>query len=31
LGVSLGQVYLAKHRIAPLIKQEVARLEAEML
>lgn len=27
LGVSLAQVYLAKHRIAALVKKEVARLE----
>jgi RNA polymerase sigma factor (sigma-70 family) len=27
LGVSLGQVYLAKHRVSALVKQEVARLE----
>ena len=31
LGVSMGQVYLAKHRISALVKKEVERLEAEML
>jgi RNA polymerase sigma-70 factor (ECF subfamily) len=31
LGVTQGQVYLAKHRVAALIKKEAARLEAEML
>jgi RNA polymerase sigma-70 factor (ECF subfamily) len=31
LGVSMGQVYLAKHRISALIKKEVERLEAEMV
>jgi RNA polymerase sigma-70 factor (ECF subfamily) len=30
-GVSTGQVYLAKHRITELIKEEVGRLEKEML
>jgi RNA polymerase sigma factor (sigma-70 family) len=29
-GVSIGQVYLAKHRIAELIKKEINRLEAEI-
>jgi RNA polymerase sigma factor (sigma-70 family) len=31
LGVSMGQVYLAKHRISALVKKEVARLETEMV
>jgi len=31
LGVNAGQVYLTKHRIAALIKKEVARLEAKMI
>jgi RNA polymerase sigma factor (sigma-70 family) len=31
LGVSLGQVYLAKHRVGRLIRQEVQRLESKML
>jgi hypothetical protein len=30
-GVSTGQVYLAKHRITELVKEEVGRLEKEML
>jgi RNA polymerase sigma factor (sigma-70 family) len=30
LDVSVGQVYLAKHRISKLLKKEVKRLEAEM-
>jgi RNA polymerase sigma factor (sigma-70 family) len=31
LGVSLMQVYLAKHRVGALLKKEVARLEREMI
>jgi DNA-directed RNA polymerase specialized sigma24 family protein len=31
LGVSVGRVYLAKHRICGLLKKEVARLEREMV
>jgi RNA polymerase sigma factor (sigma-70 family) len=31
LGVTMGQVYLAKHRISAIIKKEVERLEAGML
>ena len=30
LGTSLGQVYLAKHRVSRLIKKEVKRLETQM-
>lgn len=30
LGVSIGQVYLAKHRVSRLLKKEVRRLEEEM-
>jgi RNA polymerase sigma factor (sigma-70 family) len=30
LGASLGQVYLAKHRVSSLIKKEVRRLDAEV-
>jgi len=30
LGVSLGQIYLAKHRVSNLIKKEVRRLDAEV-
>ncbi len=29
-GISINQVYLAKHRVVELIKEEVKRLEAEM-
>ena len=29
-GISINQVYLAKHRVIELIKEEVKRLEAEM-
>lgn len=29
-GISIGQVYLAKHRVTDLIKEEVRRLEAEV-
>jgi RNA polymerase sigma factor (sigma-70 family) len=29
LGVNIGQVYLAKHRVAQLLKKEVKRLEAK--
>ncbi len=29
LGVNIGQIYLAKHRVAGLIKQEVKRLQKE--
>ena len=29
-GVSVGQVYLAKHRITELIKKEVSRLETNV-
>ena len=29
-GVSIGQVYLAKHRVTEMIKEEVKRLEKEM-
>ncbi len=31
LGVSSGQVYLAKHRIGGLIKKEVQRLEKNLI
>jgi RNA polymerase sigma factor (sigma-70 family) len=31
LGVNLGQVYLARHRVARLVRQEVQRLETKML
>src|SRR5262249_19726720 len=31
LGVSPGQVYLAKHRISGLIKKEIANLEGKMI
>ena len=31
LGIGLGQVYLAKHRVARLIQKEVRRLEQKML
>ncbi len=31
LGVSMGQVYLAKHRVSALVKKEIARLESEMV
>ncbi len=31
LGVSPGQVYLAKHRISALIKKEIANLEGKMI
>jgi len=31
LGVSVGQVYLAKHRISSLLKKEIARLEKETI
>jgi RNA polymerase sigma-70 factor (ECF subfamily) len=31
LGVSAGQVYLAKHRVGGLLKQELRRLESEMV
>ena len=31
LGVNAGQVYLAKHRIAGLLKKEIAALEKEMI
>jgi RNA polymerase sigma factor (sigma-70 family) len=31
LGVSLAQVYLAKHRVSRLIRKEVARLQTQML
>ena len=31
LGVNVGQVYLAKHRVGRLIKKEVQHLEKEML
>ena len=31
LGVSAGQVYLAKHRISELIKKEVKSLETKMI
>jgi len=30
LGVNAGQVYLAKHRVGPLLKKELARLEKEI-
>jgi hypothetical protein len=30
LGTSVGQLYLAKHRISKLIKKEVRRLEEKM-
>jgi len=30
LGASLGQIYLAKHRVSSLIKKEVRRLDAEV-
>jgi RNA polymerase sigma-70 factor (ECF subfamily) len=30
-GISINQVYLAKHRVVELIKEEVKRLEAEMI
>jgi RNA polymerase sigma-70 factor (ECF subfamily) len=30
VGVSVGQVYLSKHRVARLLKREVKRLEAEL-
>jgi len=30
-GISVNQVYLAKHRVIELIKEEVKRLEAEMI
>jgi len=30
LGVSVAQVYLAKHRVARLIKKEVKRLQTRM-
>ena len=31
LGVNLGQVYLARHRVARLVRREVQRLETKML
>jgi RNA polymerase sigma-70 factor (ECF subfamily) len=31
LGVSVGQVYLAKHRVGALIRKEIERLEREMV
>jgi RNA polymerase sigma-70 factor (ECF subfamily) len=31
LGVSVGQVYLAKHRVGSLIRKEIERLEREMV
>ena len=31
LGISAAQAYLAKHRVARVVRQEVRRLEAEML
>jgi RNA polymerase sigma-70 factor (ECF subfamily) len=30
LGVSPGQVYLAKHRVSALVKKEIANLETKM-
>ena len=30
IGISVDQVYLAKHRITELLKEEVGRLEKEM-
>ena len=30
LGVNVGQVYLAKHRVSRLLKQEVKKLERQM-
>jgi len=31
LGVSIGRVYLAKHRLSPALKREVKKLEARMI
>ena len=31
LGVSVGRVYLTKHRVGKLLKAEVGRLEATLL
>jgi RNA polymerase sigma-70 factor (ECF subfamily) len=31
LGVNVGQIYLAKHRVAALIKKEIKNLEAKLL
>jgi RNA polymerase sigma-70 factor (ECF subfamily) len=31
LGVSIGRIYLAKHRIAPLLKKQIARLELQRM
>lgn len=31
LGINIGQVYLAKHRVAGLIRREVARLNSELI
>ena len=30
LGVSVGQVYLAKHRVGALVKKEVRNLESKL-
>lgn len=31
LGVSVARVYLAKHRLAPLVKKQIAQLESETI
>jgi len=31
LGVNVGQVYLAKHRVGPIVKRELARLRRELI
>ena len=31
LGVNIGQVYLAKHRLARLVKKEISELEKKMI